>query len=324
MPTQFPSDKTNYAITDKIIRQTECQYKFGKKTGEFSLRFMGDTAEATQLAASYREETIIPFSTLTSDFKELSVVNASQFESNGKVVTSTVATKKGSALATVVVSVPYSSKINPIISSLNSYKIQTWAERTAKYQFGLEVYAGDISAGVTNYANAGDYDAWLNENGTNAENYKTFKYTISGEAVSLSGRTLELAKKHYAGIENVERGYPEVIRSTQYYYLKGDDVSADYQIMNKITEQPNLYKIDNTPNAVWNSKFDGFSWLKTGYDVETQATEYEHYWNATVTESWIGISEEERGAWDKNLYGTGADRWKFYTALSGNGGNSNG
>ena len=321
MPTTFPSDKNAYAITDTVIRQTECQYKFGKKSGEFSLRFMGDAADATQLASSYREGMRVAFNDLKTDFKDLSAVNSGQFETHGKVVSSVAQTKKGCATATVTISIPYDSKINPVISSLNDYKIVTWAERSAKYQFGLEVYAGDVSADSTDYANAGDYQAWLNENGSNAENYKAFKYSLTdGTTVDLSAMTLSVAKKHYAGIENVERGYPEVIRTTRYYYLKGDDVSADYQIINKIDEDPDLYEIDDTPKKVWKSKFDGYSWLKTGYDVETQETEYEHYWNATVTESWIGINEAERGQWDKNLYGTvgGNDRWDFYTkALSG-------
>lgn len=319
MPTTFPTDKNAYAITDTVIRQTECQYKFGKKAGEFSLRFMGDAADATQLASAYREGERVAFNDLKTDFKDLSAVNSGQFETHGKVVSSVAQTKKGCATATVTISIPYDSKINPVISSLNDYKIVTWAERSAKYQFGLEVYAGDVSADSNDYANAGDYQAWLNENGSNAENYKAFKYSLTdGTTVDLSAMTLDLAKKHYAGIENVERGYPEVIRTTRYYYLKGDDVSADYQIINKIDEDPDLYEIDDTPKKVWKSKFDGYSWLKTGYDVETQETEYEHYWNATVTESWVGISEEERGPWDENLYSAGENRWDFYTkALSG-------
>lgn len=321
MATTFPTDKSTYAITDKIIRQTECQYRFGKNSGEFSLRFMGDAAEAAQLASSYREGSRVALTALTSDFKELSVVNASDFETHGKVVSSIAQTKKGCATANVSISVPYDGKIVPEDGSApDDYKVVTWTEKSTKWQFGLEVYAGDVSGDTSaNYANAGDYQAWLNENGTNAENYKTFKYSgPDSTIVELSGRTLELAKKHYAGIENVERGYPEVIRITQYYYLKGDDEAADYQIINKIDEEPHLYEIDNSPSAVWHSKFDGYSWLKSGYDVETQATEYEHYWNATVTESWIGINKTERGPWDENLYSAGENRWDFYTkALSG-------
>ena len=317
MPTTFPSDKNTYSASDSVIRQTECQYKFGKYSGEFYIRFMGDTAEATQLAASYREGSRVALTSLTSDFKELSVVNANDFETHGKVASSVAQTKKGCATANVTITIPYASKIEPDLNTISSYKIVTWAERSAKYQFGLEVYAGQISGNMSaTYADAGDYQAWLNENGTNAENYKNFKYTLSGnKVVELSARTLELAKKHYAGIENVERGYPEVIRTTRYYNLKGDDVSADYQVINKIEEDPKLYEIDNTISSVWKSKFNGFSWLKSGYDVETQETEYEHYWNATVTESWIGINVAERGPWDKNLYGAvnGQDRWPFYT-----------
>ena len=37
---------------------------------------------------------------------------------------------------------------------------------------------------------------------------------------------------------------------------------------------------------------------------------------------WIGIDKAERGEWDANLYGTGADRWKFADITGqNNGGN---
>lgn len=323
MATTFPSDKNTYESTDKIIRQTECQYKFLKKNAEFSIRYMGDVAEATQLAASYRQDTIVPFATLTADFDELSVVDASKLETIGKVVSSVATTKKGCGTANIVISVPYNGKIIPDQNKPEEKKIVTWTEKSTKYQFPLEVYAGDVTDS-SQYADAGAYQGWLNTEGSDPELYKTFSYKEGNSTIALSGVTLELAKKHYAGIENVERSYPEVIRTSNYSYIDGSDLSADEQVISEIDEDPNLYQIDETPTEVWKSKFDGFSWLKVSYDVETQETEYEGFWNATVTESWIGVSTEERGPWDANLYGTGADRWKFFTALSGDGGNNNG
>ena len=67
------------------------------------------------------------------------------------------------------------------------------------------------------------------------------------------------------------------------------------------------------------------SWVKSAFDVDVQPTEYDKLWNMTVTEAWIGIDKEERGEWDKNLYGNGNDRWKF-AEITGqnNGGNNNG
>ena len=281
---------------------------------------MGDVASATQLAASYRQDTRVQFATLTSDFAELSVVDASALETVGKVVSSVATTKKGCGVANIVIAVPYNGKIVPEIDRPEEKKITTWSEKSTKYQFDLKVYAGDVD-NATQYANAGDYNSWLDAEGT--EEYKNFSFKEGNNTVALSGMTLELAKKHYAGIENVERSYPEVIRITNYEYIDGSDLSADEQVVSEIDEDPHLYEIDSTPNEVWKSKFDGFSWLKASYDVDIQETEYEGYWNATVTESWIGISEVERGPWDKNLYGTGADRWKFFTALSSDEGDNN-
>lgn len=315
MATQFPQDKDKYLSTDNVIRQTECQYKFGKTAAEFNIRFMGDTGEVTQLASTYRQDTIVKTNTLTSDFDELSAVDISKLEGTGKVMVSTATTRKGCATANIVINIPYNSKLKyPDGDEPSATKIVTWSEKTTKWQFPLEVYAGNVSSDSTDYACAGDYSAWLNENGTNADNYKNFKYSLTDSStVSLSARTLDLAKKRYAGIESVERGYPEVIRTTVYSNIEGDEGESDASVVRKIDESPNLYQIDSTPNSVWQSKFSDFSWLKSAYDVEFSETEYEGYWNATVTESWIGINEKERGAWDKNLYGLSADRWNFYT-----------
>jgi len=315
MATTFPRDKSKYDSTDKVIRQTECQYKFGKSAAEFNIRFMGDSAEATQLASSYRQDTRVKLTTLTADFAELSAIDTTKFEVVGKVVSSVAATKKGCSTASIIVSVPYNGKIVPDKEEEpDQYKITTWSEKSTKYQFPLKVYAGEVSSDSTDYACAGDYEAWLNENGSNAENYKAFKYSLTdGTVVELSAMTLDLAKKTYAGIENVERGYPEIIRTTQYHYIKGDEEEVDRSIIKQIDEDPDLYQIDTSISSVWRDKFPGFSWLKASYDVDTQQTEYEGFWNATVVESWIGIDKDERGAWDKNLYGTGNDRWNFYT-----------
>lgn len=316
--TEFPADKNTYTLNDTIIRQTECQTTFGLNEAKFTLRFLGKTDDAVSLASHYREGTRVP-KTFTTKFAELSGADTSNLQNAGKVVSSTCTTKKGSGQTTVMVSIPYVGKITPEDEPQQT-KTVVWTERATKYEFPLEVYAGDVSANSTEFANAGAYQGWLNENGQDAELYSSFEYSLpdTAEIIALSGNTLELAKKHYGGIDNVTRAYPEVIRTTRYQYIKGDEGEADATVIRKIDETPHLYEIDGTPSAVWNSKFPNVSWLKSAYDVELQETEYVDYWNATVVESWIGISIAERGAWDKNLYGTGADRWKFYTAASGN------
>lgn len=314
--TTLPQDKTQYAIADDVIRQTDCTYKFGNKEMLLTLRFMGDQAGATQLAMSYREGSAVSTSDTFNKFGELSVMHSTDFKTYGQVTSSQAVTKKGSALATISISIPYDKKI-VLSSDLDEIKQVTWSEKSTKYQFSLGVYAGEVSSSSQDYACAGDYQAWLEENGKDADNYKNFQYTAkNGTIVALSARTLDLAKKRYADIENVERAYPEVVRTTTYQYIHGDDVSADEDVIRKIDEQPNLYYIDNSISSVWKDKFSGFSWLKAAYDIDIQASEYEDYWNATVVESWIGISEEERGPWDKNLYGSGGDRWKFFRESS--------
>lgn len=328
--TTLPSDKPTYLATDKVIRQTECQYKFLSDKAEFTIRFMGDVAETTQLASAYRTNSIINQSTLTADFSDLSAVDFSKLENIGKVTSSVANTKKGCGTANIVIAIPYKQGGKISLTGQDKpeeTKIVTWSEKSTKYQFDLKVYAGDVDPDSVEYANAGAYSGWLNEDGTNAENYKNFCYANGEETVALSARTLELAKKHYAGIENVERAYPEVIRTSKYQYIDGSDLTADESIIQEIDEEPNLYEIDDTPDSVWNSKFPDFSWLKATYDVDIEETEYEGLWNVTVVESWIGISIEERGPWDENLYGT-TDRWKFYTKSESDepidGGNNNG
>lgn len=315
--TTFPQDKAKYEATDTVIRQTDCQSKYGESNAEFTIRFYGEAGAVTQLASSYRQNTRVPLSTLMSDFAELSSISASAFKTYGKVIQSSATTKEGgTAQATIVVAIPYDKKTIPSYEGdePEETKIVTWSEKSTKYEFPLEVFAGDVESDSTEYANAGDYAAWLKEDGTNAENYKNFAYGTTDGIVALSGNTLELAKKHYGGIENVERAYPEVIRTTTYSYIKGDETEADKSIVRQIDEEPNLYYIDNTPSATWSDKFSDFSWLKTSYDVEITESEYEGFWNAVVVESWIGVSIPERGAWDNDLYGKDESRWKFYTA----------
>lgn len=312
----LPADKDQYAITDTVLRQTECSTTFGETAVELNLRFMGDTADVVGLASEYRKGTLVNKSNVFTKFAELSGFDTATIEVMGTVQSSKSTTKKGCGVATVVLSFPYDGKITPSgDNEPDQRKIVLWAEKTTKYQFPLEKYAGEVASDSTEYANAGDFAGWKNENGTNAENYKEFRYSVNDtSAVALSGNTLELAKKAYAGIDNVERGFPEVIRTTNYYYIKGDDEEVEASIVRKIGENPNLYEIDQTPNAVWKDKFPDHSWLKATYDLNFGESEYTKFWNATVTESWMGIPTSAMGPWDKNLYGTGNDRWDFIAA----------
>lgn len=312
----FPVDK-QLPNTDDVIRQTDCQYQFGRDGVTLTLKFMGDTTKVVDLTSSYRQGILVPLSTITGDFTELTGTNLSNLDAKGTVVSSVSQTKTGCASATIVIQIPYASKIVLGENQPNKRVIVTWAEKSTNYEKPIEVYAGDNASSATD-ANAGDLDAWKNMKTKDIALYKEFKYTIEGqeEPVELTGRTLELAQKIYRGVEAVSRAYPEVIRTTQYINLKGDEDEVDRRPIKAIKETPKLYYRDQTPDEVWSSKFKDFDWLKAGYDVQVEATEYEGYWNATVTESWLGCDPGLEGIWDDDLYGADGVRWKFASAGS--------
>ena len=140
--TTLPEDKATYTAADTVIRQTECQYRFLKEKAEFSIRFMGDVAETTQLASAYRTNSIVGQSTLTSDFKELSAVDFSQLEDTGKVTNSVANTKKGCGTANIVIAIPYKDGGKITIGAgeePNYSKIATWMEKSTKWQFPLDI-----------------------------------------------------------------------------------------------------------------------------------------------------------------------------------------
>ena len=312
----FPVDK-QLPNTDDVIRQTDCQYQFGRDGVTLTLKFMGDTTKVVDLTSSYRQGILVPLSTITGDFTELTGTNLTNLDAKGKVVSSVSQTKTGCASATIVIQIPYASKIVLGKNQPNKRVIVTWAEKSTNYEKPIEIYAGDNASSATD-ANAGDLDAWKNMKTKDIALYKEFKYFVDGmeDPVELTGRTLELAQKIYRGVEAVSRAYPEVIRTTQYINLKGDEDEVDKRPIKAIKEKPKLYYRDQTPDAVWSSKFKGFDWLKAGYDVQVEATEYEGYWNATVTESWLGCDPAQEGIWDDDLYGADGTRWKFASAGS--------
>ena len=315
--TTFPQDKA-LPNTDKIIRQTDCQYSFGKEAISLTLKFMGDTKEAVSLASNYRSGTRVKVSDLTGKFTELNgILPTTQLEATGRVTASVSSTRTGSGSVSITVQVPYKAKIS-IGGSGGSDDpakrvIVTWSEKSTDYEFPLEIYAGEGESASTR--NAGEFEAWKNEKNKNIDNYKNFKYTgKDGEAVDLGAKTKELAEKWYRGVESVRRAYPEVIRTTQYLNLKADKDEVDETLIKQIdpkTSAVKLYYRDQTPNSIWKNKFPKFDWLYASYDVNTEVTEYQKLWNVTVSESWIGIDKDERGEWDKNLYGDGNDRWQF-------------
>lgn len=309
----IPTDK-NLPNTNSVIRQTECQYSFGDEAATFIIRLAGDTNEVVKTAANYRQGTRIVWSDFKSKFAELSSLTLSGLYTSGKVTSSTTSTKKGSAQATITVQIPYENKVGTSSTAADNpkkYQTVTWSEKSTQYEFPLGVYAGDGQSAST--INAGEFEAWKNMKTTDITKYKNFQYELSGDTFTLGAATMELAKKWYKGVEAVDRAYPEVIRTTNYYNYEGDELSVTKKLIDKIDDRsPNLYRIDNSISAIWSGLFPNMSWVKSAFDVETQPTEYDKLWNMTVTESWIGIDKEERGEWDENLYGaTIPPRWKF-------------
>lgn len=327
-PKAFPQDK-NLPNRDPIIRQTDCQYSFGKDAITLTLKFLGDTSEAVELASSYRMGTRVNKSTLITDFGkadpkgELSSKIFNGVANSGKVLSSTSQTKTGCGSATVVVEMPYEDRIDIKLTGDNPDMrvVETWSEKSTNHEFPLEVYAGEGDP------NAGQLDAWMKMKDQNTNLYSSFKYTTEGssEPVELKDKTRKLAEKIYRGGEAVDRAYPEVIRTTQYYYVKsGTKDKVDKKVIDELAPTKatgvgtnttsaavKLYYRDQTPNAIWKGKFKDFDWLYASYDVECQPTEYQYYWNVTVTESWMGIDTVERGNWDNELYGSGDSRWPF-------------
>ncbi len=320
MANEIPSDKDKYQSADKVIRQVDCQYSFGDEAATFVIKLAGSTADVVATAGNYRKGKRVLWNDFKANFDELSSLTLSSLAPSGKVVSSTSTTKQGSAQATITFQIPYKDKLYLSEGSADnpeSYKIVSWSEKSTTHEFPLAVYAGDAELSSGNEANAGAFEAWQNQKTKDNGLYEKFQYEISGDIKTLDGRTKELAELYYKGIEAVERGYPEVVRTTQYFNYRSGLSSISADLISQIDEKPNLYHTDTAPSAVWSSLYDNFSWLKTAYDVEIEPTEYDRYWNMTVTEAWQGIDIDERGPWNKNLYGWDPDRWKFATEEGG-------
>lgn len=315
MANEIPSDK-KLPNTDKVIRQVDCQYSFGDEAANFVIKLAGSTPDVVATAGNYRKGKRVLWSDFKTKFDELSGLTLSGLAPSGKVVSSTSTTKQGSAQATITFQIPYKDKLSLSEGSADNpekNKIVSWSEKSTTHEFPLAVYAGDANLSSETQANAAAFKGWLNMQTENVAMYDSFKFLSNNLSVELKGRTKELAEVYNKGIEAVERGYPEVVRTTRYLNYKSGLSSVSSDLISKIDEKPNLYHIDATPSAVWHPLFDNFSWLKTAYDVEIEPTEYDRYWNMTVTEAWQGIDIEERGPWNENLYGDGDNRWKFAT-----------
>lgn len=331
--TTLPTDKNSYSLTDKAIRQTQCKASFGRSSATLDIRIKGLASELVELAAKYREGQVVRLTDVKTKWPDFANLNPATYQVYGSVRQSEVTAEEGGnqgAYGTYVLRISFPFKTRVVLSAgdePDEEKIVTWQERSCQYQYPLERYAGKIDAQHTesSYGDAGKLETWKNENGTDQALYGEFKIKVDGEEEALKDRTLDIAKKIFAGIQSVERYYPEITRVTEYRYIEGDDEEVEKSIIDHIDETPDLAKIDDTPDSVWAGKFPNTSWLKVGYDVQTAASQFEGYWNATVTETWRGVDKTDNSSgWDKNLYGSeAADRWKFYGVTSPQANNAN-
>lgn len=320
--TNLPQDKDQYTISDKAIRQTQCKTKFANNAVLVDIKIKGQAAELVELGGKYREGQVVPVATLTGKYPVLGSLPTGSLETVGTVKDCEVVFEEGIyATFNLRINVPFDGLVVPDENEPSEKKIVTWHERSCQYQYPIERYAGKTDAtedddlANTDNPDAGVFESWKNENGQSATNYRAYKTNIDGTDWELKGKTLDLAKKAYAGVQAVERYYPEVSRITQYKWVKGDEEEVQKSIIDHIDEDPALSEIDTGPDAVWSGKFPNTSWLKVGYDVQTATTSLEGFWDVTVTETWRGVDKTDnpRG-WDSNLYGArgGQDRWAFY------------
>lgn len=318
--TLLPSDKDEYTLQDGKIRQTRCRMQVDDLAAVFTIRVVGKADEVVPLTLGFRKGTKVLTATLKSKFDELASTPLTALKTSGTVESSVMDTDDGLFCNWEgKVRIPFVSKPEVDDGDYQMTKSAVWDETSCQYQYPLERYAGETGGdGPTEqeFPDAGKFEAWKNENGSDATRYRAFKAEIDGQEIDLEHRTLALAKKVYAGKQQVERYYPEVTRTTTYRYIEaaGDDIDeAMPSILAEIDESPNLARIDTEPDDVWEEKFPDVAWLKVAYNVRVTPCDVEEYYDAVVTEVWRGIDlTEETDGWDKNLYGSGADRWKFY------------
>lgn len=167
----------------------------------------------------------------------------------------------------------------------NSFYTSTDSMTMTQYQFPLYKY---LSADE-----AGPVASWENLDYTEVEHKKNFEYNDNGQwkyLSAVSDKALEVAKKLFAGIEYVQKSYPQITHVEK------------HGIKLAMTERQNrLNHIDTSDDVP--DLIDGYSWLKTQFDWQEND---DSTW--TLTESWIGVPEDD--PWDGDLYGLSG--WNFY------------
>ncbi len=167
----------------------------------------------------------------------------------------------------------------------NSFYTSTDSMAMVQYQFPLYKYlSADEAAAVA---------SWENLSEEEVEYKKTFQYSDNGSykyLSSVSEKAEKVAKKLFAGIEYVQKSYPQITHVEKHGIKLA--MTARQNRLNHIDTS------DDVPDMIAN-----YSWLKTQYDWQEND---DSTW--TLTESWIGVPESD--PWDEDLYGQNA--WDFY------------
>lgn len=157
-----------------------------------------------------------------------------------------------------------------------------------QYQFPLYKYlSADEAAAV---------QAWENVPPEESARKAAFKYqdAQTGEwkdLIDVSEKAKKVAEKLFAGVEYVQRAYPQITH-----------VERSAKCETHSVRQNALNHIDNAGVPAMPMKND-YSWLKVQYDwTENDDSTW------TLTESWTGIPKDN--PWDADLYGPNA--WDFF------------
>ena len=166
-----------------------------------------------------------------------------------------------------------------------------------QYQFPLYKYLdADESAAVA---------SWENLDSTEVKNKKKFKYKKEDgsfdDLKNVSEKAEKVAKKLFAGIEYVQKSYPQITHVERFNTKKA--LTARKNKLNHIDDS------NNVPDMI-----SDYSWLKTQFDWQEND---DSTW--TLTESWIGVPNDD--PWDPDLYGNNA--WTFFIPTDNNNNNNN-
>lgn len=157
-----------------------------------------------------------------------------------------------------------------------------------QYQFPLYKYL--------NAEEATAVQAWENLPPEESARKAAFKYKDVEknewvDLIDVSEKALKVAKKLFAGVEYVQKAYPQVTHTER---------MPSRQTLS--IRQGKLNHIDNAGVPNLGMKND-YSWLKVQFDWNEND---DSTW--TLTESWTGIPKEN--PWDPDLYGPNA--WDFF------------